>query len=257
MLEFSYSYISHRGAIKKYINQDSILVNSKIIQENEGVLTSSSFTASKAIFAVADGVSTSPKAEIISFKALEALERIFATSTEFLPQKSIKLVQNELANYAVSNRQYKDGSCTLAGLAFLTDKTYIFNVGDSRVYKYENYKLQQLSHDHTVLNKYIESGEIKADESHLYGEQYKMLDSYLIANSDGDEFDIYSKRLDTEEECTFLICTDGITDMLNDNEIAKLIDANLSDSVQRIFNAAMKAGGEDNISILLICKRVI
>lgn len=247
------AYITHAGVVKK-INQDAILLNSTVATNNSKVY-GLEIADEKAILAISDGVSSSPRPDVASRLTLEYLSAAFFESNVFLPIKTIRDIQDKLSIYAKQDKSFKNSSCTLAGIVFEGRKIKIFNVGDTRVYKIQNNKLEQLSHDHTVLNTYIQEGIIKQKDKNAYASNYKMLDSCIIANFDADDFEIYtSEWLEAKNGDAYMICSDGLSDLLGDDQMSNIINlSNIEATINNLFESAMQIGGYDNISIV-ICK---
>lgn len=246
--------ITNAGTLKK-INQDAVLINDRVIQTGDSGLCNFQIIGKRAILAISDGVGSSPKPDIASRLTLEYLSDAFAAASTFLPIKTIKQIQEKLSIYANKDKCFKNSCCTLAGIVFENQKVKIFNVGDSRVYKIQNNKITQLSYDHTVLNRYIREGVVEENGTKVYADNYKMLDSCIIANFDADDFEIYtSEWLECKNGDAYMICSDGLSDLLDDGKISDVINlSDICESVKELFEGAMRAGGHDNISIIL-CK---
>jgi protein phosphatase len=253
-MNLKYAHITHQGKNKRYKNQDALLTPNGVRQEDVGGVESGEIKAERAIFAISDGVSSSPKAEVASLKTLEFLSDSFANETDFLPSKVARQIQEKLSAAALSDKSIKNASCTLASALFYEDKLLVFNVGDSRVYEYFEGRLTRLSHDHSVLNRYIQDGEIDIKESAKYANRYsKMLDSSISANFEMDDFDVFVQKITPKEGALYLLCSDGLTDMLPDEEIAACLTTDLGRCVDALFQKAMDASGDDNISIIVVC----
>ena len=131
---------------------------------------------------------------------------------------------------------------TLAGLLFSGNVAWAFNLGDSRIYQLHDQKLTQLSVDHVDSRPL--SGNRKAKPSltqHLgISEEEFLVEPSMISCTlvPGD---------------TFLLCSDGLTDMLSDEEISEILvdHSSLSSQVERLIDFALERGGRDNITIIL------
>ena len=139
--------------------------------------------------------------------------------------------------------------CTCSVLVFNHGQAYFANAGDSRIYLYRNDCLSQLSTDHTLAQLNAQSG------SRMHGGN--ALTRYLGMEDDDVDFQpSVGIPLDLCRDDLFLMCSDGLTDMLSDAEIQAIIKENerepLSVITEKLMEAAMKAGGHDNCSIILI-----
>jgi PPM family protein phosphatase len=248
------AYITHAGVAKSK-NQDALLINDLIEQSKNSKLQSKEIVGERIILAVSDGVSSSPKPDMASRLTLEHLSKIFTSSHPFMPTKSIKNIQEQISRHTTVDKSFKNSCCTLAGIAIENRQIKIFNVGDSRIYLLQNGKIKQLSHDHTVLNRYIKEGVIENDSLDRYANNYKMLDSYILANFDADDFAIHvSDYLQISNDDIYLICSDGLTDALSDKKIESIMNTKeIEVGVWALFENAVNAGAQDDISIM-VCK---
>ena len=113
----------------------------------------------------------------------------------------------------------------------------MINIGDSRLYRYRDTVLKQISEDHSVRN--------------LIGSA----DSNLIYNSLGAGDTVFADVVDISDRILpddrYLVCSDGLTDMLSVEQIDAILDENV-DAVDALIDAAKAAGGKDNISVILV-----
>jgi protein phosphatase len=131
---------------------------------------------------------------------------------------------------------------TIAGLAADRSGMVIFNVGDSRVYRLRHGKLKQISVDHSeAITTAFLSLEFPA----------RALSQCLGGFPGMEEISPHVTREQAEIGCAYLICSDGLHDMLSDHAIAACLSPNLDDSIRALFESAMDEGGSDNISIIL------
>ncbi|MEZ4872819.1 MAG: SpoIIE family protein phosphatase [Bdellovibrionales bacterium] len=126
---------------------------------------------------------------------------------------------------------------------------FIGNVGDSRCYLFKNNHLWQLTEDHSLVNEQIRAGIISEDEVHL------VTGKNVITRSVGFEevvdVDVYQRKLEPGE--IYLFCSDGLCGMVHDTVIESILkNTNLNNVVDSCIEAAKAAGGDDNISVILI-----
>lgn len=130
---------------------------------------------------------------------------------------------------------------TVAGIVVHREGILAFNVGDSRVYRIDAGKVVQLSVDHTM-----ELGGV----ARVGNKPPRVLSQCLGGFLSGQEIEPHIARLPMDAGAEFLICSDGLHDMLTDRDIEGCISSDLCLSVQTLFEAAMREGGVDNISII-------
>ena len=133
-----------------------------------------------------------------------------------------------------ADRSFRGMGTTVAGLLLSAARVLWFNVGDSRVYRYRDGSLQQLSVDHVPPG--LRSGIITQSLGGGFG--FVPIEPDIGA----DDLAVPSR---------WLVCSDGLTDMIDDTEIARCLEDNDEEAARKLFEAAMAAGGDDNISIIL------
>lgn len=129
---------------------------------------------------------------------------------------------------------------TVAGMLASAQRILAFNVGDSRVYRIRSGKLEQLSTDDSI----------RAGGGLFGGKNARVLSQCLGGFPSGDALEPHVVELPLEIGTELLICSDGLHDMLDDTRIEACLAPDLSSSVQALFEAAMREGGADNISII-------
>jgi len=137
---------------------------------------------------------------------------------------------------------------TVAGCWLIAaDMMLVFHIGDSRVYRYRDQKLERLSKDHSMLQQWHDNGCI--------GEQPK---SNVILKAIGPYSEVTPEiqLVSIEENDAFLLCSDGLTDMVDDSEIEKTLQdlsvEQIENMSQKLLQSALEQGGKDNISIMLM-----
>lgn len=124
------------------------------------------------------------------------------------------------------------------------------HVGDSRLYRLRAGELRQLSRDHSLVQELLEEGMIDAEQART-SEQKNVITRALGLESD---VEVELTEDTTQGDDCYLLCSDGLSDRLRDEEIAALLvdDEGLPEVTQHLINAANECGGEDNISVIVI-----
>lgn len=137
---------------------------------------------------------------------------------------------------------------TIAGCWLLTPELMlVFHIGDSRIYRFRNQQLEALSKDHSILQEWSDAGCIGEKPS-----------SNIILNAVGPypATKPEIKTIAIENKDSFLICSDGLTDMVEDLDIAKTLQGIKSEQIEdyckKLLESALEQGGRDNISIILL-----
>ena len=197
------------------------------------------------LFAVADGMGGAQAGEVASKLAAGALRDGPATEVDALIQE---------ANRRVHQRSIDDpssaGMGTTMTVAIVGDELVRFgHVGDSRAYLVRAGRLEQLSEDHSLVGELVRSGKIAREDAETHPQRS------VITRAVGTDPDVDVDTFDIEprDGDVFLICSDGLTDMVTDDAIERLVAEQRSDLdalVKRLVQAANKGGGEDNITVV-------
>lgn len=209
----------------------------------------------------ADGMGGHNAGEVASDLALNLLsrqlmsirkERFQADEVIDILSKAIVFSHEALLEMSKRSTDYSGMGTTLAGLFFCKDTLYTFHAGDSRIYRLRNGGLLPLTKDHSLVQMLLNTGQISEEEA-LMHPQRNIITNSLGGGDSKCEPEITDKYGYFEDDI-FLICSDGLTDMLDDESIAAvLIDsASMQEKVSNLINRANERGGDDNITIILI-----
>ena len=210
------------------------------------------FVCEPPLFAIADGMGGAQAGEVASGLAAEALkegEDGKGTSEE----RVNALIQS--ANRRVYEKAQQDmalaGMGTTLTLALVDEGTVTFgHVGDSRAYRLRDGKLEQITDDHSLVAELTRAGKLSEEEAETHPQRSVITRALgTDPDVDGDVF-----QIETEEGDVFLLCSDGLSDMVGDGTIEETLQrhrANLKKAAQELVKAANKGGGEDNITVLL------
>ena len=166
---------------------------------------------------------------------------------------AIRLANRHIFNRALKVSDYHGMGTTVSALSFTSDGLVcVAHVGDSRVYRFrQNDIMEQLTEDHSWINELIQDKEIKKEEA-LH---FKKKNVITRALGLGAKVRVDLKIDNIEKEDLFLLCSDGLTDLIDDDQIKYIIQTNkddLQNMASHLIDAANKAGGSDNISVVLV-----
>ena len=152
-------------------------------------------------------------------------------------------------NAANSNPQYAGMGTTLVVGVFRDGRLLMGHVGDSRGYRFRAGRLQQITHDHSLLQEQIDAGLITAEQAAFSAN--KNLVTRAVGVEDTVLLETHLHELMPGD--VYLLCSDGLSDMLDDETIARLLQGcdSLADAASSLVDAANDAGGKDNISVIL------
>ncbi len=213
------------------------------------------YPAVPTCFIIADGMGGHQCGEIASKKAVEvATEELLACNWEAdsVPEliKDIVLRANErVYEFSQLEDSTRGMGTTLIIAVFKNRKLYIGHVGDSRVYLIRQGSINKLTWDHSFIEELVKNGSITRDEAQNHPKKN------LITRAVGYELDLQvdTYEVDVKEEDVVLLCTDGLTNMLIDEQMLDII--NNADDLQKacdtLVETANNNGGEDNITVIL------
>jgi len=205
-------------------NEDAALISSNLIAVADGM-------GGHAGGEVASAIAINTLAKIISL--LESNE-IDADSKDDLFVNITYQIDDQILQSAKDDPELSGMGTTLTALNISADSVGLLHVGDSRCYRYRNKKLEQLSVDHTVMQELLDQGRLTQSEVASHP-QRSLLTQALMGDS-GDKF---------------LLCSDGLTNVLSNYEINKIIEANTDDAIAQALITEVRAkGAPDNITII-------
>ena len=239
----------------------------KIRKQNEDF-----FYAGDNLFIVADGMGGHNAGEVASRIAVEVFTKNFDKSLkdkikkassvkkddltplkiEELLLESIRIANKEVFDTAVSKSEYYGMGTTFTGCFIHGQKAYIIHVGDSRLYIKRDSRINLLTSDHTIVGELYRKGEMSYDDTFDHP-QRNYLTRVLGVAEDMDPDFVSHKIL---KEDIILICSDGLNSMLKDIEISNIIDKykNARDITKNLIKGAIKKGGLDNVTVIVIKK---
>ena len=152
-------------------------------------------------------------------------------------------------NAANANPNYAGMGTTLVVAVLRPAQIIVGHVGDSRAYRFRGGRLQQLTKDHSLLQEQIDAGLITPEQAQYA--THKNLVTRAVGVEDTVLLEVHTH--DVQPADIYLLCSDGLSDMLTDGEIAQIlgVSAPLTETSQALVDAANAAGGRDNISVIL------
>jgi protein phosphatase len=203
------------------------------------------------LFAVADGMGGAKAGEVASGLAAAAVQE---TSTDGETGEARVTALIEEANRRVFRRASEDRSASGMGTTMTValvegDRVSIGHVGDSRAYLIRDGRLDQLTDDHSLVAELVRSGKLTPEEAESHP-QRSVITRALGTEADVD-VDTFS--VDASPGDLFMLCSDGLTTMVDDGTILDAVErnrSNLDEAAKALVNAANRGGGEDNITVV-------
>ena len=240
--------------LKRIKNEDSFLI---VDQATELF----NIERSGRMYAIADGMGGQIGGDIASKMACRGMAdyyseittgqghfNYFRTKLRHL-KSTLQGVHHKIVDYGRIHKEYDEMGTTLSVLVLLKNKALIAHVGDSRIYRLRRDILEQLTEDHTFAQLFIQKGYMTLEEAAQHPIRHVM--TQVVGQ--GIE-DIFVKMETIERGDTFLLCSDGLYDMLSDIEIKDILLSlpGLQDRCSRLVETALKMGGKDNVTVMVI-----
>ncbi len=235
---------------KRNNNEDAYLMNDQL-----------------GLYAVADGVGGSEGGEVASRLAVETLEMALSGFSAERDETATSSPSADLGREAdalrsavmVSNRKIRsvqglrpdlsDMATTLTILFIREEHAYLAHVGDSRAYLLRADELQQLTNDHSLVAEHVRAGLLSPERVRF--SPYRHIITRALGTDEEVLPDLAQHRIQAGDK--FLLCSDGLTEMVDDAEIGRILSSKApEDAVKQLVAAANDRGGVDNITIVVI-----
>jgi len=222
------------------------------------------------LFVVADGMGGHRAGDVASRLATESMADFFRATApgtdatwpfhfdaELTEEENRLLTAIRIANHQILEQSLKSQDChgmgtTVVGTLFSRrqERLYIGHVGDSRAYRVRGGAISQLTSDHSLVNEYLMTMPELTDEQR--SELPKNVITRALGMQESVAIDLQSVQVEAGD--VFVLCSDGLSGMLEDSEIAELVGdgQDLDASCRRLVMQANEHGGEDNITAVLV-----
>ncbi len=213
-----------------------------------------------SILLVCDGMGGAKAGNVASELAIRVFKTEAKKSLPYIPPEHILSEMKHLAeisNSAVYELSQTDSDCrgmgtTMVSAVIKGDKLYVANVGDSRAYLIADGTMTQITRDHSVVEDMVARGDITREESRLHPS--KNLITRAVGTVETVECDTFS--MDIKSGDYILLCTDGLTNLVTDEEVLDVVKTSVSvkECCNTLLALALEYGAPDNVTIVL-CQR--
>lgn len=210
------------------------------------------------LYLVADGMGGCNAGEVASSSAIEAFladfwnEMKYATNDDMLDMMTGAMAASNQAVYTKSNsaREFAEMGTTVVAAAIREDKVYVAHVGDSRAYLFRKREMIPLTTDHSYVMELVKRGNITREEAANHPKRNVITRAIGIRDTVETDTVIHPVK----QGDILLLCTDGLSGMLKDEEMAKILNkrTDLERKAELLIAEANKKGGFDNISLILV-----
>lgn len=225
-------------------------------QNNEDYWT---FDLEHQLFVLADGMGGHRAGEVASKEAAEGLCTYYKSNIANCDRSlinSMELLFDAIyeINFSIyrMSRQYAElrgMGTTLCCVLFHSEGLIFGHVGDSRIYRLRNQHLERLTKDHSLLRELIDLGQLSEQQADEF--LYKNILTKAIGTEPSIEPSVYTDSIQIGD--IILMCSDGLTDMLSDEEIqSALLEVPYEEMAQKLVDRAIAKGGRDNVTVVLI-----
>ena len=211
----------------------------------------------RRVFAVCDGMGGEDLGEEASLISVDTLAE-FAPILKNALQSDLHDIVNKYASDAnnrvcrmIKDRKLSHSGCTLALVCVDQRYVSIFNIGDSRVYTLRGDELAQVTEDQTLANKKIKAN-IYTEEEAKNSRDVHVITSFIGVDSREVGLKALSYKPIKTADITVLICSDGLTDMCCDEEIADILSEKIENHADALVDRALENGGVDNVTCVVI-----
>lgn len=213
--------------------------------------------ADKGLFIVADGMGGHNAGEVASRMAVEVTAISVreglrdGKETQQVIRDAFASANKSIFQKALNNPAWEEMGTTLL-MAFTIDHQVIIgHVGDSRAYLISKGNIERFTEDDTFVYEWLKEGLITKEEARSHHARHGLTEALGVT----DEVEVHVAVWPWEKNACLLLCSDGLTDMIEDEEILNIVES-VSDPQQacnKLVTAANREGGEDNITVILVC----
>lgn len=210
------------------------------------------------VFVLADGMGGHSAGEIASQETVERYSALIQSKYPEISLDNVKQQLNEIINevnksvfrLARADRELRGMGTTICSALFVEGLMCFAHVGDSRIYRFRNQKLKQLTEDHSLVQELLDLGELNSRQANEFTQRN------IITKAIGTEPEVEATidTCDVQPGDIILMCSDGLSDLLTNREIEKLLNlsADIDQKVDLFVQSANRRGGVDNITVILM-----
>lgn len=239
-----YSYLTDPGKVRDH-NEDSVIIVENMNKE--------------VLLAVADGMGGHLAGEVASSIAISHIGKRFKELSSIgnkedaihWLQETVSEVNVLIYKYTEEHPESKGMGTTFVTSVFTKDFLLFGNIGDSSGFVMRKGKIHKITTDHTLVNLLVKSGELTEEEAKEHPRKNVLMKALGAATT--VEMDIFDVETDIDG---IMLCSDGVTNMLDFEQIAKVLNEDLTadEKVAKIINKCNNRGGNDNISVAYLNK---
>ena len=213
------------------------------------------FDEARAVFAVADGMGGHLAGEVASRMAIEAVQRMARENERpgiAALREAVACAHETILAHAQDHIECAGMGTTLSVLWLGENYAYIAHVGDSRIYRLREGSLTQITQDHSLVEELVRAGLITREQARTHPR--RNIITRALGTHGENEPDLLVT--DVQDGDVFLLCTDGLTGMVPDDEIERTLrDCGMEAAADRLLALALDVGGRDNVTLILCARK--
>ena len=234
------SYCVTEVGVKRNMNQDFVYASDQPV----GNLSN--------LFIVADGMGGHNAGDLASRYTLETMVDYIENASEKRPipllEAAVQTANQKVMEKAREDKNLEGMGTTVVAATVQGGFLYVANVGDSRLYLLDD-GIEQITRDHSLVEEMVRAGELGREEARNHPE--KNIITRAVGVKKQIRIDFFDVALNPGDR--FLLCSDGLTNMVEDEEILRLVkrETSLEEAARKLVALANRNGGKDNISVVL------
>ena len=250
---------THEGRVRKE-NEDNYSLNGKHTGSEGGIKKGAAYVQKVSEpfhLSVCDGMGGESHGELASSIAVSTIvenaQKVYDSGDDFAYAISTLLDEANTKICSEISRVGKRMGTTLAAVYAVKGKLICTSLGDTRIYHFHNGILQQASFDHTHAQGIIDSGAVSADEISTIPDAKRLTKHLGVLPGEGSLQPNISVIDDVDNGDVILLCSDGLTDMLSDDDISSIVASadTPQDVTSKLAKMALERGGKDNLTVLV------
>lgn len=208
------------------------------------------------LFVVADGMGGHAGGDVASAIAVKRIieadkEYASAQDAEFALQEALLSANTVLAETVFDHAELTGMGTTVSAIVRVENRIVLAHIGDSRIYRIRDGVLEQVSADHTFVQRLVDSGRITREEAAVHPRRSVLM--RVLGDVDSSP-EIDTATLDTLSGDRWLLCSDGLSSYVSDDKIESILDTTASprDAANRLVRESLDAGAPDNVTVILV-----
>ncbi|HAV21326.1 MAG: Stp1/IreP family PP2C-type Ser/Thr phosphatase [Bacillota bacterium] len=212
-----------------------------------------SFLVTDVLFAVADGLGGHEAGEVASRMAIDLLEEhlpYFRSNPADKLRETFTRINTAIHQRSMSDENCKGMGTTLTALLIQDGTAYIGHVGDSRAYLVRDNVIYQLTEDHSVVGELVRLGLLTKGEAKTHPQRHLL--TRAIGTLPEVDIEIVNSKIEPGDR--FILCTDGLSEAIEDSGILDVVTSNQTPPqvVDELINLANRNGGHDNVTVIAV-----